>query len=72
MKEKEELRSRVEAKKKRLEARIEELKADAGASAREEKRKIDEELKQLSAALQEGWDNLTEDAARKVNDWLRN
>jgi len=71
MSEKDELQSRVEAKRKRLEARAKELRADVGASAREEKGKIDQELTRLRAALEEGWENLTEGAAKKLNEWLR-
>lgn len=71
MTQKDELRSRVEARRKRLEARVEELKADASASARREKDEIERELSSLRSTLAKGWDNLTEEVAGKLNEWLR-
>jgi len=68
---KNELRSRVEAKRRRLEARVEELKADATAAARKEREEAERELASLRSTLTEGWENVTERVAKKLNEWLR-
>ncbi len=71
MTQKNELRSRVEAKRRRLEARVEELKADATAAARKEREEAERELASLRSTLTEGWENVTERVAKKLNEWLR-
>lgn len=71
MGEKEELRDRVEARKKRLEARISELKADSRSEAREESKKLERQLDELAKDLKSGWDDLTDAVAGKLNAWLK-
>lgn len=70
MNQKEELKARVHAKKKELEARLATLKADAGAGAREEREKIEQKLSQLGDEIRNGWEELTENVAAKLNRWL--
>lgn len=70
MSEKDELRDRVEAKRKRLEARLAELKADSRAEARDERERLEKQLADVGASLREGWENLSEKAAGKLNEWL--
>jgi len=66
-----ELRDRIEAKKKRLEARISELKADARSTSRVEAQKLQAQLDDLGDSLKEGWNDLSEAVAGKLNDWLK-
>ena len=69
---KEELKNRVQAKRKELEAKLEEAKADVREATRENRDKLEKKLKELESTLQNGWDNLTEEVASKLNKWLGN
>ncbi|MCA9575785.1 MAG: hypothetical protein R3B40_27965 [Polyangiales bacterium] len=71
MSQKSELKDRVIAKQKYLEARLVELRADARRDAREEARRIEESLDHVKASVKDGWDSLTEEASRKLNRWLK-
>lgn len=71
MNQKEELKARVSAKKKELEARLASLEADAGAGAREQRAKLERKLDQLGEEIKKGWDELTEDVAARLNRWLK-
>ncbi len=66
-----ELRDRIEARKKKIEARLATLRADTRATAREEKRKLEERLHRLNDHLKEGWSKMSSAVARKLNDWLK-
>jgi DNA-binding transcriptional MerR regulator len=68
--EKAELKARLEAKKTELEARIAKLKADSIGGANETLGKLQDKLTSLEGDLQQGWDNMTEAAASKLNRWL--
>lgn len=65
-----ELRHRVEAKRKRLEAWLEETRADASAQAQSARESVRGKLDELNDHLREGWDNVTEATVGKLNDWL--
>jgi len=65
-----ELKLRAEARMKELEAQLAERKADAAAGAAESKDRAEKELQALKQAAQEGWDNLKEETAARVNDIL--
>ena len=67
---KKELKHRVEAKKKEFQAEIERLKADSSQSARDVQGGLEDKLGQIQAVLKDGWDNLTEEAASKLNGLL--
>ena len=71
MSDKKELKDRVEAKRKRLEARISELKADTRAEAREESGKLQRKLEEIKDATSEGWDDLSDKAAARLNKLLK-
>lgn len=71
MNQKEELKARVIAKKKELEARLVTLEADANAAARDERAKIKQKLAQIGEDIRTSWDDLTEDVAAKLNRWLK-
>jgi transcription elongation GreA/GreB family factor len=66
----EELRNRVLAKKKDLEARLELAKADTRHAARERIEQVEKRLEELEAIVKRGWDDATEDIAKKLNAWL--
>ncbi len=70
MNQKQELKTRVVAKQKELEARIATLQADAGAAAREERAKLERKLREAKEQVKNGWDQMTEDVAAKLNAWL--
>ncbi len=66
-----ELKDRVEAKKKMLEAKIHELKADARSTSREESEKLQAKLDDLGESLQQSWEDMSEAVAGKLNKWLK-
>ncbi len=66
-----ELRDRVEAKKLRLQAKIKELQADARSAARDEARDLQSKLDALADSVKDGWDDMTEAVAGKLNAWLK-
>lgn len=70
MSERDELRARVEAKKKQLEADLAAKKADAEGARNEATKKIRAKLDELNETLEKGWDDLSEAAAAKLNAWL--
>jgi hypothetical protein len=67
----EELKSRVQAKKLELQARLARAKADAQGRLGETGAAIEHRIRELEAYLKDGWENLTEKTAEKINDWLR-
>lgn len=71
MSEKAELKSLVEAKRKQLEADLAKAKADAHGNANDQAEKIAHKLEELKSQLGDGWDNLSESAAKNLNDWLK-
>lgn len=71
MSQKQELKDRIEAKKKRLQARLAELKADGREQARKEAEALRGSLEDLEARMKEGAEGLTEAVAKKLNDWLK-
>ena len=67
----EELKDRIEAKRKRLEAKIHELKADGRAESREQADNIEKQLKEITDAIKGGYDNMKESTAETLNKWLK-
>ena len=72
LKNKDELKDRVEAKQKSLSAKLAEMKADGRHEAIESRGKIERKLKEAQDYLKDGWDRITEPMAAKLNDWLDN
>jgi hypothetical protein len=66
-----ELKNRVEAKKLSLQAKIKELQADTQATSREQAQKLQSKLDSLADSAKDGWDNMTEAVAGKLNEWLK-
>jgi hypothetical protein len=67
----EELKHRIEAKKKELQSKLETYKADKHGEAADESTKIKTKLDELELHVKTGWDNLTDSAAAKLNEWLK-
>lgn len=65
-----ELRHRVEAKRKRLEARLEDAKADVAQKKRMTADSIRGKLDELDQHLRDGWEDLSDAAIGKINAWL--
>ena len=65
-----ELKDRVSAKQKRLEARLIDLRADARSKGREDVKRVEDKLDAARRMISSGWENLTEDVAAKLNGWL--
>lgn len=71
MSQKNELKNRVEAKKLKLQAKVKELRANASSDSREEIKKLEARLDDLSESVKDGWDDLTEKVSGKLNQWLK-
>jgi hypothetical protein len=69
--EKDELRSRIEAKQQELTARIKLAKADAQHVSRESVKRVEERLASIRKTLADGWDDLSESSMKKLNELLR-
>lgn len=75
--EKRELQQRYEAKKKELESKVADLKADftrsandAAAQSEEQVALAQERLREVEQMTKDGFDQLTNEAASRVNDLL--
>jgi chromosome segregation ATPase len=69
-KEMSELKQRVEAKRKDIEAQIAKFKADSLGKSNEAIEALQKKLNGLEGDLKSGWDNVTESVAGKLNRWL--
>ena len=69
-KEMDELKLRVEAKKKELEAQLAKFKADSVGTKNEAIEGLQKKLSSLESDLKNGWDNMSESIAGKLNRWL--
>ncbi len=66
-----EIKDRVDAKRKRVEAKIHELKADGREENRKQADQLQKQLNDAMQAVQNGYDNLKEDTAAALNNWLK-
>ena len=66
-----ELKHRVAAKRKELEAQIERAKADGIARSHDTRDQARQKLDELNQALKDGWENLSNATAKRLNDWLK-
>jgi hypothetical protein len=64
------LKDRINVKKHQLLARLGELQADTRKEAAAARASVQRKLADLDDALGDGWDNLTEAAAKRLNEWL--
>lgn len=67
----EELKHRVLARKKELEARLETLQADTAQAKNENAEKVRRKLRELQNTLSEDWDNMKGATIERLNQWLR-
>jgi hypothetical protein len=65
-----ELKQRVEAKKKELEAQIAKFKADSLGQANDKLDALQSKLNSLESDLKSGWENVSDAVAGKLNRWL--
>lgn len=65
-----ELKARVEAKKKELEAQIAKFKADSLGKSNDALETLQKRLNSLEGDLKNGWENVSESVAGKLNRWL--
>lgn len=65
-----ELKLRVEAKKKELEAQLAKFKANSVGDANDAVAAVQKKLDSLESELKNGWSNVTESIAGKLNRWL--
>jgi DNA replication initiation complex subunit (GINS family) len=66
-----ELKLRVDAKINELKAQLGNLAADGTAEAQKRKEQIEATLKDAQAHIKEGWEKLTDQASSKLNEWLK-
>jgi hypothetical protein len=65
-----ELKLRVEAKKKEMEAQIAKFKADSVSNKNDAVEALQKKLTGLENDLKTGWENMSESIAGKLNRWL--
>lgn len=68
----EELKDRIESRRHELQSRIAELKADARSDSRQEIDRLQRKLGEIERDLQAGWERLSEEAAARLNRLLEN
>jgi hypothetical protein len=61
----------VEAKQKEIEQKLAQAKADAHGAKNDQIEKWESKLNELRDTLKDGWDNLSEQAAARLNDWMQ-
>jgi hypothetical protein len=65
-----ELKDRVKARKHELLSKYNELKADSRKEASSARDRVKARLDELEDTLKAGWDNLSDAAKAKLNQWL--
>jgi predicted nucleic acid-binding Zn-ribbon protein len=66
-----ELKDRVEAKKKQIKADIAKAKADARGEKNDTIEKLQKKLQGIESAVKDGFDDMSEAASKKLNEWLK-
>lgn len=67
---KKELKERLLAKKKELEARMHNLNAETSKEAAEKKMEIEHKLNTIQESVESGWEDLSDKAVEKLNKLL--
>jgi len=70
LKQTDELKNRIEARKHELMAKYKELEADARAESRQGRDRIKARLDDLETTLKDGWEKMSDSVASKLNSWL--
>ena len=66
-----ELKLRVEAKINELKAQLGNLAADGAGEAQKHKLQLEASLKDAEAQLKGGWEKMTTQASSKLSEWLK-
>lgn len=66
-----ELKHRVEAKKKELQAKLERAQADGIEKSSQAADEARQKLDGLDQTLKDGWDNVSDSVADRLNAWLK-
>lgn len=66
-----ELKLRVEAKINEIKSQLGTLAADTTAEAQKRKQQLEARLKEAEAEIKTGWEKITDQAASKLNEWLK-
>ena len=66
-----ELKLRVEAKINEIKAQLGTLAADTTSEAQKRKERLETSLKGAQAQIKGGWEKITDQAASKLNKWLK-
>jgi hypothetical protein len=67
---KDELRDRVEARKRELQTKLNDLESDKGKDASAHRDQIKRELEELETHLKEGWEKVDNTIRAKLGKWL--
>jgi hypothetical protein len=65
------LKDRIEARKRELQMKYDDLKADTGNEAAEKRGKLKRELEELETHLKDGWEKVSDTVRSKLDKWLR-
>ena len=68
---KQELKLRVDARINELKAQLGTLAADGTAEAQKRKEQLEASLKDAQAHIKDGWEKITDQASSKLNEWLK-
>ena len=66
-----ELKLRVEAKIHEIKAQLATMAADTTGEAQKRKQQLEAKLKDAEAQIKTGWEKVTDQAASKLNEWLK-
>lgn len=66
-----ELKLRVEARINEIKAQLGTMAADATGQALKRKQQLEARLKDAEAELKSGWEKISDQAVSKLNDWLK-
>jgi hypothetical protein len=66
-----ELRDRIEAKKRAIEARLLKLRAQSRGAVNDEVERLEDKLRALKKTMKGGWSRLSDAVAGKLSAWLK-
>ena len=66
-----ELKLRVEARINEIKAQLGTLAADTTGDANKRKQQLEARLKEAEAEMKAGWEKITDQAVSKLNEWLK-
>jgi hypothetical protein len=66
-----ELKSRVQARRSELEARLKQLRADTQGAVNDEMENLETRLSRLDDILKDGWERISQETVHRLNEWLK-